>query len=93
MSDFVTARIEYISADNGTIVRSNIRAHRITCMREAKSSSTTPGPAVLRELQINHTPIDSSSNTYDFKAGTKIEGFVITDFSVITGNFLVEYLE
>lgn len=93
MSDFVTARIEYISADNGTVVRPKIRAHRITCMREAQSSSTTPGPAVLSEIKINNTPIDSSSSTYDFEAGTKIEGFVITSFNVITGNFLVEYLE
>ena len=90
MNDFVTARIEYISADNGEVDRSNIRAHRITCMRNA---GNLDDPAVLRRVRINGELIEAASNKYDFIAGTKIEGFVITSFTVSTGNFLVEYLE
>ena len=90
MNDFVTARAEYISADQGEVSRSDIRAHRITCMRNAPAGT---GPGVLRDVHINNHIIQASNTSYDFEAGTKIEGFVITSFVVSTGNFLVEYLE
>ena len=91
MNDFVTARIEYISADNGAVNRPDVRAHRITCMRNGPEKDAPP--AVLSNIRINDTPIKSSANTYNFEAGTKIEGIVITSFTVDKGNFLVEYLE
>ena len=90
MNDFVTARIEYISADDSEVLRTDVRAHRITCMRNA---GNLDDPAVLRRLRINGKLIESDSNRYDFIAGTKIEGCVITAFIVSSGNFLVEYLE
>ena len=93
MSDFVTAFAEYITGDDGEIPRTGCRAHRITCMRGQSSSSGSGGNARLRRVVVNGQLLKSPGNQIEMAPGTKIEGMVISEFTVTDGNFLVEYLE